>query len=485
MSSESQLLLKEDRPVDGVVDLHRDLAIKVTSVSKCFHLYDKAQDRLKQAIFSQIHRLFRMPVKTYAREFWALKDVSFEVKRGETVGIIGRNGSGKSTLLQIIAGTLDATGGEVQVYGRLAALLELGSGFNPEFTGRENVYINAAIQGLSKGDIDIKFDEIAAFADIGEFLDQPTKTYSSGMLMRLAFAVNAIIEPEVLVVDEALGVGDVPFQSKCYKRLRRLVDDGKSVLFVSHDISTVRSICSRALWLKNGRAELWGDAKRVSKEYEKYCWKEQGISFIDEDKVAPSTYPEGSRMGLRELSDKQFTPLPHSDRYGTKDVTITYFEMRNHKDEIVNSCFYGEELTLVYHMEAQSDVDSDAIIGILFRDKRGVNIYAAHNFKDNVRLTLKKGQAIVASSKLGVPLTHQDYVIQVGIFGFKEGDRYSNGHYDFSRAVIWDLIEKAVILTVTPNRPQPLSGPVHASLSFNTVTVDGIMTKSVGPNVIQ
>ena len=483
MSSESQVLLKEDGVGEELVDSHRDLAIQATNVSKCYHLYDKAQDRLKQAIFPHLHRLLGMSVTSYAREFWALKDVCFEVKRGETVGIVGRNGSGKSTILQIIAGTLDATRGEVQVHGRVAALLELGSGFNPEFTGRENVYINAAIQGLSKNEIDAKFDDIAAFADIGEFLEQPIKTYSSGMLMRLAFAVNTCIEPEILVVDEALGVGDVPFQSKCYKRLRRLVDDGRSVLFVSHDISTVRSICSRVLWLKNGRAELWGDAKRVSKEYEKYCWKEQGISFIDEGKVAPSTHAESSPVGLKD-SDKRFTPLPHSDRYGTKDVTITYFEMRDHKGETVNSCSYGEELTLVYHMEAHNDVDSDAIIGILFRDKRGGNIYAAHNFKDNIRLSLKKGQTIVASAKLGVPLTHQDYVIQVGIFGFKEGDRYSNGQYDFSRAVIWDLIEKAVILTVLPNRPQPLSGPVHASLSFNTVTVDGIVTVSVVPNVI-
>ena len=298
MSSESQVLLKEDRAGEELVDSHSDLAIQVTNVSKCYHLYDKAQDRLKQAIFPHLHRLLGMSVTSYAREFWALKDVCFEVKRGETVGIIGRNGSGKSTLLQIIAGTLDVTQGEVQVHGRVAALLELGSGFNPEFTGRENVYINAAIQGLSKNEIDAKFDDIAAFADIGEFLEQPIKTYSSGMLMRLAFAVNTCIEPEILVVDEALGVGDVPFQSKCYKRLRRLVDDGKSVLFVSHDISTVRSICSRALWLKNGRAELWGDAKTVSKEYERFCWQEQGVVLKLLKHSSPPTSQENTDGGL-------------------------------------------------------------------------------------------------------------------------------------------------------------------------------------------
>ena len=165
----------------------------------------------------------RVP-KSYYREFWALKDVSFEVNKGEAVGIIGRNGAGKSTLLQLICGTLSPTSGTIEVDGTVAALLELGCGFNPEFTGRENVYLNASMLGLTQEKIDDKFDEIAAFADIGDFLEQPTKTYSSGMLMRLAFAVNTCVEPEILIVDEALGVGDAPFQSKCFKRLRQLIN---------------------------------------------------------------------------------------------------------------------------------------------------------------------------------------------------------------------------------------------------------------------
>jgi energy-coupling factor transporter ATP-binding protein EcfA2 len=300
------------------------------------------------------------------------------------------------------------------------------------------------------------------------------------MLMRLAFAVNTYVEPDILVVDEALGVGDAPFQSKCYKRLRRLVDGGKSVLFVSHDISTVRSICRRALWLKNGQAELWGDSNRVSKEYEKYCWKEQGIAFLDQATIdihagATGALADGdssiamqeSELAARDLRETRFRPLPSSDRYGTGDIVITHFEMRNKQGEVVSSCSYGEELSLIYCMEAQSDIDSDAIIGILFRDKYGVNIYAAHNFQHNFRLSIRKGQAIVASTKLVIPLTHQDYFIQIGIFGFKDGDRYVNGQYDFSRAVIWDLIEKARTLSVLPNSPQPLSGPVHASLAFS------------------
>ena len=242
-----------------------EIAIKVENLSKCYQIYDQPHDRLKQSIYPRLQRLVGQQPKQYHREFWALKDVSFEVNKGEAFGIIGRNGAGKSTLLQMICGTLSPTSGSVEVEGTVAALLELGSGFNPEFTGRENVYLNASVLGLTQEETDEKYDEIAAFADIGDFLEQPTKTYSSGMLMRLAFAVNTCVDPEILIVDEALGVGDAPFQSKCFKRLRQLINDGTSILFVSHDISTVRSICSRALWLKSGQTEMWGDAKEDRK----------------------------------------------------------------------------------------------------------------------------------------------------------------------------------------------------------------------------
>ncbi len=260
-------------------------AIRVRDLSKCYEIYDRPQDRLKQSIHPRLQRFVGREPKNYYREFWALKDVSFDVNKGEAVGIIGRNGAGKSTLLQLICGTLNPTCGFVEVQGIVAALLELGSGFNPEFTGRENVYLSAAMLGLGHEEIEDKFDEIAAFADIGDFLEQPVKIYSSGMLMRLAFAVNTCINPEILIVDEALGVGDAPFQSKCFKRLRQLIDDGTSVLFVSHDISTVRSICSRALWLKNGHAAMWGEAKDVAKQYERFCWQEQGVVLQDSESI--------------------------------------------------------------------------------------------------------------------------------------------------------------------------------------------------------
>ncbi len=214
----------------------------------------------------RVQRLLGRPPKQYFREFWALKDVSFEVKKGETVGIIGRNGSGKSTLLQLICGTLAPTSGSVQITGRIAALLELGSGFNPEFTGRENVYMNASILGLSEAEIDAKYNEILAFADIGDFIDQPVKQYSSGMYVRLAFAVIAHVNADVLVIDEALSVGDAFFVQKCMRFLREFMETG-TVLFVSHDAGAVLNLCQTAVWLHNGAIAAVGAPKEITESY--------------------------------------------------------------------------------------------------------------------------------------------------------------------------------------------------------------------------
>ena len=243
-----------------------DIAIKVENLSKCYPIFDTPRDRLKQMIIPRLQRAYGFPPRKYYREFWALRDVSFEVKRGESVGIIGRNGSGKSTLLQLICGTLAPTGGSLQVNGRVAALLELGSGFNPEFTGRENVYLNASVLGLSQEEIDNRFDEIAAFADIGDFLDQPIKTYSSGMTMRLAFSVIAHVDADVLIVDEALAVGDVFFVQKCMRFIRQFQEKG-TLLLVTHDTSGLQSLCQQALWLEKGIARGQGSVKKIAEDY--------------------------------------------------------------------------------------------------------------------------------------------------------------------------------------------------------------------------
>ncbi len=255
------------KPERGLPMSSNDMAIRVSNLGKCYHIYDTPRDRLKQFVLPRLQRLARQPSKQYFREFWALKDVSFEVKKGETVGIIGRNGSGKSTLLQMICGTLNPTSGSIQTNGRIAALLELGSGFNPEFTGRENVYMNAAVLGLSKGEVDERFEEITEFAGIGEFIDQPVKTYSSGMTVRLAFAISVCVKPDILIVDEALAVGDAAFQFKCMERLQSLTQSGTTLLFVSHDMSMVKNFCQGAIYLQSGRERAQGSPEEIAELY--------------------------------------------------------------------------------------------------------------------------------------------------------------------------------------------------------------------------
>lgn len=244
-----------------------DVAIRVTNLGKCYQVYANPHDRLKQFILPRLQRLLGQKPKQYFRKFWALNDVSFEIKKGETVGIIGRNGSGKSTLLQMICGTLYPSSGNIQTFGRIAALLELGSGFDPEFTGRENVYMNAAVLGLSNEEINARFADIESFADIGEFIEQPVKTYSSGMFVRLAFAVAVHVRPDILVVDEALSVGDIAFRNKCMEAIQIMVAQGVTLLFVTHDLGTLQLFCSRVIWLENGKLKASGDPVRITQDY--------------------------------------------------------------------------------------------------------------------------------------------------------------------------------------------------------------------------
>lgn len=245
--------------------------IQLEKISKCYRIFENPQDRFKQALRDRFGRWPGTQRHTpLFREHWALRDINFEVAPGEAVGILGRNGAGKSTLLQIIAGTLTPTAGEVSIRGRVTALLELGSGFNPEFTGRENVFHNAQILGLSRQEAEDRFDDIAGFADIGDFLEQPVKTYSSGMVMRLAFAVQTSVSPQILIVDEALSVGDMFFQAKCMARINALVDEGVTLLFVSHDLASIRHLCKRSLLLSGGAAEFFGDVTEATSRYERF-----------------------------------------------------------------------------------------------------------------------------------------------------------------------------------------------------------------------
>lgn len=323
-------------------------AVSVRNLSKCYQIYDRPQDRLWQGLWRGKRHFFR--------EFWALREVSFEVDKGETVGIIGRNGSGKSTLLQIIAGTMSPTAGEVVLRGRAAALLELGSGFSPDFTGRENVYVNGSLLGLSSDEIGRRFGEIAAFADIGDFIDQPVKTYSSGMLVRLAFSVAVSVEPEILIVDEALAVGDMAFQYKCMARLERLTKSGTTLLFVSHDIALVKAFCSRAVYLADGRVRASGSADAVTERYT--------LDVRDSQRAAlGSTYP---------VEPKPFRGVGEGIAFGTTQGRIARAVFAD--TGAVQSTFSaGEQIRIRVDVEYDADLRGP-LLSILVTDRRTVPV---------------------------------------------------------------------------------------------------------------
>ena len=348
-----------------------DIAIKVENLSKCYQIYEQPRDRLKQFVMPRIQRAFGKQPKQYYREFWALKDVSFEVKKGETVGIIGRNGSGKSTLLQLICGTLNATGGTVTTQGRIAALLELGSGFNPEFTGRENVYMNAAVLGLSTEEIEQRFDAIVAFADIGEFIEQPVKTYSSGMMVRLAFAVAINVEPDILVVDEALAVGDAAFQRKCLRRINDLSQSGVTILFVSHDIETIRKLCTRAAYLNRGVMLGSGSAKDICMEYERDLFGAGNLveASVGNDEIALEP------VNLGKLDPDLLNSAERS--YGDGGALITEVLISNKNDQRINVIDQGLEISVSYKTEFISPTDKP-IFGMMITNREGVCVFGTN-----------------------------------------------------------------------------------------------------------
>ena len=292
-----------------------ETAIRVSNVTKAYKIFDTPGQRF----------LYHMFHTNKGRDFIALDDVSFEVKKGEAFGIIGRNGSGKSTMLQILAGIIKKTSGEIEVHGRIAALLELGSGFNPESTGYENIYMNAAILGVSKEDIDAKVDQIIAFADIGDFINQPVKTYSSGMFVRLAFAVAINVDADIILIDEALAVGDVFFRQKCYSRLNQLKEEGKTIILVSHGMNEVEQFCDRAILLNKGKAVELGDSREVVKKYYILDVKsERYIEDSEKELEERELYTEDKYNKFEgwELRDELFYDLNHRTEIGNEKTHI-------------------------------------------------------------------------------------------------------------------------------------------------------------------
>lgn len=316
-----------------------DVVIRVENLSKCYNIYNKPSDRLKQFVYPGIKRLLGKSVHPYYQDFWALKNINFSIPKGETVGVIGKNGSGKSTLLQIICGTLTPTTGMVNTQGRIGALLELGSGFNPEFTGRENVYLNASVLGLKKDEIEAKLDDILSFADIGSFIDQPVKKYSSGMSVRLAFAVQAQIEPDILIVDEALAVGDARFQAKCFHRLNTLKENGTSILLVTHSSEQIVQHCSYALLLSSGQQIAEGNPKSVVNQYHDILFGKTSVLL----KASPTTSADAlanTATSHPVSTDNSTNALELSNR--STPAQATHYHLSTDQDVFATHAGYNE-----------------------------------------------------------------------------------------------------------------------------------------------
>ncbi len=340
-----------------------DIAINVKNLTKVYPLYNKPIDRLKEAL-----NPFK---KTYHHDFYALDNVSFKIKKGETVGIIGRNGAGKSTLLKMITGVLTPTSGEVEVNGKIASLLELGAGFNPEMTGMENIYLNGTIMGFTYEEMDSKVDVILEFADIGEFIHQPTKMYSSGMFARLAFAVAINVEPEILIVDEALSVGDIKFQLKCVNKFKELQEKGITILFVSHDVFTVRSFCNKAIWLFRGKLEEQGDVTEVTAHYNEFMYK-------DDEKV------ENLDIDTKEGLQTTFEAI---NRWGSKEGIIEFVELYNEKMQ-QQDIFKLDDLILVRMIVNMKNIveDEKISLAISIKDKNGIDLLVSTTQDQNLSI---------------------------------------------------------------------------------------------------
>jgi lipopolysaccharide transport system ATP-binding protein len=445
--------------------------IQAHELGKCYKIYDNPKARLKQALWRGR--------KQYYREFWALRNVSFEVKRGESLGIIGCNGSGKSTLLQLVCGTLTATEGSLNTKGRIAALLELGSGFNPEFTGLENVYLNASLLGLSKEETDAKLEEILSFADIGDFINQPVKSYSSGMTVRLAFAVIAHVNPDILVVDEALSVGDAIFAQRCMRFIRRMREE-RCLLFVSHDAEAVKSLCSHALWMNQGNARSYGACKTVVLDYLRFC---QAISYGEEITVTTT-----GNVSTKDDSDTSIIQEQGQAPGDFQEQVHDYKVIATHKDNLTSASGWktgyaeltetsirpantnldssilrgGEEVEIVIRAKANKDLEAP-ILGFILKDRLGQALFGENTLvigSEAPKVEARKGDTLTAKFILRLPfLASGHYMLMASI---------ANGDADSHTQHCW--LEDAALVTVHSSRVR--YGLVGAFITKTILTLD-------------
>lgn len=426
-------------------------AIVVEGLSKCYQIYEKPRDRLAQALWQGRRKFYR--------EFWALQDVGFEVAKGDALGIVGRNGSGKSTLLQLICGTVAPTAGTVRVSGRVAALLELGSGFNPELSGRENVFMNGAILGLSAEEVHERYESIVDFSEIREFMDQPIRTYSSGMVVRLAFAVSVNVDADVIVIDEALGVGDARFQLKCAKAMDRLRDSGRTLLFVSHDGGAVKRLCSEALLLERGRLLVRASPNDTLNIYSKLIADDRGAEAVAGDILALKEAARGGRPapGLATTgtarpaaaTDERAALLLADDR-SRGQVTgqeFSYGGERGRIESIVvtdaggapRTTFQSGDSARVDMLLAAGDRDlSDTVFALVVKDVRGQEIYGTNTYFQRIPTpTIPAGSRYRSSFNLRLNLLSGTYFLSLGWTQF-EGTELKVVHrrYDVIRLEI-------------------------------------------------
>lgn len=351
-----------------------EFALHIDGLSKCYQLYDQPQDRLKQ--------MFMGGRKNYSREFWALRDVSFSIARGETVGIIGRNGSGKSSLLQMICGTLAPTSGSVTTHGRVAALLELGAGFNTEFTGRENVLLNAAILGFSQAEMAERMEQVLAFSELGKFIDQAVKTYSSGMIARLAFSIAIHVDPDILIVDEALAVGDARFVAKCMRRIKDIQAQGTSILFVSHDVGSVRTLCDRAIWLDQGRLVEQGDVFPVTGRYMEFMFQDEATPAEElEQEIITHTASISSSEVPDLLVGLDSRPVTH---WGSHKGCILSAQVRDDRGEKQDVHAWDADIEICITLNIPVSISREHLsVAMSIKDLKGTDLVTSttHDFE--------------------------------------------------------------------------------------------------------
>ena len=414
--------------------MDKNLAISVQGVSKIYKLYDKPIDRLKEAV-SLTH-------KFYHRDFFALSDISFDVKKGETVGIIGTNGSGKSTILKIITGVLSPTTGTAEVSGNISALLELGAGFNSEYTGLENIYMNGTMMGFSREEMQRRMDDILRFADIGDFVNQPVKTYSSGMFVRLAFALAINVDPEILIVDEALSVGDVFFQAKCYRRMEEMMKNGTTILMVSHDMGSIIKYCDKVVLLNRGHFVAQGEAGKMVDLYKKILANqtdELAEALIEQKKEALGL-PVGEVHTDKSMKERM-NLNPEVQEYGDGRASFEDFGTLDARGNVTNLLLKGEMFTIRERIRFHAPIEMP-IFTYTLRDKKGTDITGTNTMFEGADIKpVKDGDVYTVSFRQKMNLQGGEYLLSMSCTGYENGEH-----------VVYHRLYNVLSLTVISNK---------------------------------